>query len=202
MHPDALLADLDDPPSKRELLACALRLFVHKGLCETSIRDIALAAGYTNPALYKFFASKDALALHLFERCYDWLYAGLTQAGNAAFEPGLQAFVVAWAELVQQRLDAVLFVNERLREFWPHVSPGLRRKSLVKYTSQLVQQGQREGLVPNSIKPELGVALLLGTLGQVARQLFFENIPTVGDARALAPQLHGLLHAALTGRQR
>src|SRR5215470_7814151 len=66
---DFLLLDAD-PPSKREILRWALHLFVRDGLCETSIRDIAEASGFTNPALYKFFASKEALALHLFERCY------------------------------------------------------------------------------------------------------------------------------------
>ena len=60
----------DDAPAKRRILVAALALFVRDGLCETSVRDIAKASGFTNPALFKHFRSKDDLARYLFERCY------------------------------------------------------------------------------------------------------------------------------------
>ena len=60
----------DDAPAKRKILTTALTLFVRDGLCETSVRDIAKASGFTNPALFKHFKSKDDLARYLFERCY------------------------------------------------------------------------------------------------------------------------------------
>src|SRR3954465_15482091 len=59
-----------DPPSKQELLKAALKLFAREGVRESSIRAIAEEAGFTNPVLFKHFEGKDALALHLFERCY------------------------------------------------------------------------------------------------------------------------------------
>ena len=59
-----------DAPAKRRILVTALELFVRDGLCETSVRDIAKASGFTNPALFKHFKSKDDLARYLFERCY------------------------------------------------------------------------------------------------------------------------------------
>src|ERR1700761_4041567 len=59
-----------EAPAKQKILVTALELFVKDGLCETSVRDIAEASGFTNPALFKHFASKDALAECLFERCY------------------------------------------------------------------------------------------------------------------------------------
>src|SRR3954463_7687219 len=59
-----------DPPSKQELLKAALRLFARDGVRESSIRAVADAAGFTNPVLFKYFESKEALAVHLFERCY------------------------------------------------------------------------------------------------------------------------------------
>src|SRR5512146_1782843 len=74
----------DDPPAKREILRAALKLFSTRGLVATSIRDIARESGYTNPALYKHFAGKDALALHLFETCH----ARVWQACSAALAAG------------------------------------------------------------------------------------------------------------------
>ena len=57
-------------PGEAEDSVTALALFVRDGLCETSVRDIAKASGFTNPALFKHFRSKDDLARYLFERCY------------------------------------------------------------------------------------------------------------------------------------
>src|SRR5262249_57717507 len=59
-----------DPPSKQALLKAALKLFARDGVRESSIRALAEEAGFTNPVLFKYFEGKDALALHLFERCY------------------------------------------------------------------------------------------------------------------------------------
>src|ERR1700746_2254435 len=60
----------DDAPGKHRILVAALALFVRDGLCETSVRDIAKASGFTNPALFKHFRNKEHLARYLFERCY------------------------------------------------------------------------------------------------------------------------------------
>src|SRR3984885_8138859 len=70
----------DDPPGKQRIVVAALDLFVRDGLCETSVRDIAKASGFSNPALFKHFPSKEALAIHLFERCYLELYNLITTA--------------------------------------------------------------------------------------------------------------------------
>jgi len=61
----------DDPPSKRAILGAAFKLFVRDGYDATNIREIGKEAGYSNPALFKFFDSKEHLGLYLFERCYE-----------------------------------------------------------------------------------------------------------------------------------
>jgi AcrR family transcriptional regulator len=48
----------------------AIRLFVEKGVTETSVRDIARAVGISEGALYRHFVSKDALVWAIFERHY------------------------------------------------------------------------------------------------------------------------------------
>ena len=48
----------------------AIRLFVEKGVTETSVRDIARAVGVSEGALYRHFVSKDALVWAIFERHY------------------------------------------------------------------------------------------------------------------------------------
>jgi AcrR family transcriptional regulator len=48
----------------------AVRLFVEKGVTETTIKDIAGAVGLSEGALYRHFDSKDALVWKAFERHY------------------------------------------------------------------------------------------------------------------------------------
>ena len=48
----------------------AVRLFVEKGVAETSIRDISRAVGLSEGALYRHFEGKDELVWKAFERHY------------------------------------------------------------------------------------------------------------------------------------
>ena len=48
----------------------AVRLFVEKGVTETTIKDIARAVGLSEGALYRHFDSKDELVWKAFERHY------------------------------------------------------------------------------------------------------------------------------------
>src|SRR6478609_3431233 len=96
-----------DPPAKREILRAALKLFSERGLASTSIRDIADESGYTNPALYKHFESKDELALYLFETCHArvWTRCATALGAAAGFRNKLEAYVAVWMELLDTEPD-------------------------------------------------------------------------------------------------
>ena len=50
---DTQRGDTPRGDTKERIKAAALRLFVDKGVAETSIRDIALAVGFSDGALYR-----------------------------------------------------------------------------------------------------------------------------------------------------
>ncbi len=52
--------------TKEKIKDTALRLFVEKGVAETSIREIAINAGVSQGAMYNHFTSKDELVWDLF----------------------------------------------------------------------------------------------------------------------------------------
>ena len=56
--------------TRQRIEAAAIRLFVEKGVAETTIRDIARAVGISEGALYRHFVSKDDLVWQTFERHY------------------------------------------------------------------------------------------------------------------------------------
>ncbi len=61
----------------------AIRLFVEKGVTETSVRDIARAVDISEGALYRHFVSKDELAWAVFERHYVAFAGRLDALANA-----------------------------------------------------------------------------------------------------------------------
>src|SRR3954463_11903664 len=100
-----------DPPSKQELLKAALKLFARDGVRESSIRAVAEEAGFTNPVLFKYFDGKDALALHLFERCYLRLVREATAAlgEGGTFRQRLGRLIARLMAVLDESPEAVLF---------------------------------------------------------------------------------------------
>src|SRR5215470_2956167 len=117
----------DDPPAKREILRAAMKLFSQHGLAATSIRDIAEESGYTNPALYKHFASKEELALFLFESCHRRLWTTCHTAIEDAtgFDAKLDGYIGQLLELVDQHPDVMAFLSDSARVLWPHAGPAV-----------------------------------------------------------------------------
>jgi AcrR family transcriptional regulator len=155
-----------DSEGRRRLLVAALKCFARAGLHGTSVRDIADQAGLTNPALYKHFESKDALALYLFERCYSRLYdriaLGLREARSN--EDALHRFVLAFVELMDDQPDALMFVHENTAELFPRASARTRSRRLVQQAESLAA---RHGLEGDALA--IAGASMIGSLSHVGR---------------------------------
>src|SRR3954467_1782121 len=178
-----------DPPSKQALLKAALKLFARDGVRESSIRSVAREAGFTNTVLFKYFEGKDALALHLFERCYLRLGGGAMTAlaSEGPFRPRLGRLIARMLALLDESPEAVLFVNEELRRYWPRVSPATRRHSLIG----LVDAFFAEGGVTTGVDRKLLVAAFWGLIAQFARMHAFGEWK--GPAVDAAPQLEAIV---------
>lgn len=165
----------DDPPSKRMILKEALHLFAQRGIDGVTVRDIGDRAGYTNAALFKFFPTKDALALYLFERCYLALFASLSAATRPGmpFVDQLRAMVAVFISQIERDPDAFLFVQDQLRQMWPRVSRTTRRHSILALIRATLEQGVRENKVCSTANLNLLIAAISGTLQQFARMLSF-----------------------------
>jgi AcrR family transcriptional regulator len=182
-----------DPPSKQELLKAALKLFARDGVRESSIRAVAAEAGFTNPVLFKYFEGKDALALHLFERCYLRLVREATVAlgEGGTFRARLGRLITRLLALVDESPEAVLFVNEELRRYWPQMSPATRRHSLIGLTRTFFEEDE----VSRDVDRTLLIAAFWGLLGQFARMHAFGEWK--GPAVNAAPQLEALVFKML-----
>jgi AcrR family transcriptional regulator len=163
----------EDPPAKREIVRAAMKLFSQQGLAATSIRDIADESGYTNPALYKHFASKEDLALHLFEICHRRVWARCHEAMASArgFEQKLDRYVGQWLDLVDEYPEVVAFLSDSARVLWPKASPKVRRQTMIKLARSLAIEAERSHRRRSAINPDVAAASLQGTLGELSRML-------------------------------
>jgi AcrR family transcriptional regulator len=162
-----------DPPAKREILRAALKLFSERGLAATSIRDIADESGYTNPALYRHFESKEALAQHLFDVCHRRVWGRLSAAVNSAtsFDDKLDGYIGRWLELVDEHPDVMAFLSDSARTLWPKASPTVRRQTVIGLAHSLALAAPRPRSGALAIDPHVAAASLQGTLAELTRML-------------------------------
>jgi len=90
---------------RRTIEDAAAALFTERGYAATTIDHIVGRAGVTKPMLYRHFASKQALVMHLLEEHRDRLAAapldGLLATAGQPFAARLDAMLEAWFAYVE-----------------------------------------------------------------------------------------------------
>jgi AcrR family transcriptional regulator len=87
----ALHADAARPSRREQILRAAAQLFAERGSRSVGVDDVGAAVGVTGPAIYRHFASKDAMLAEMLLRISERLLAGGTaEVAAAGGEPGAQ----------------------------------------------------------------------------------------------------------------
>lgn len=177
----------DDPPAKREVLRAALKLFGQRGLAGTSIRDIAKESGYTNPALYRHFPGKEALALYLFETCHErvWSTCDTALSWGGSFDEKLDRYVAAWLGLFDDYPDVIAFLADSARVLWPKAKASVRRRTMIGLGRKLMLEAPSVGV--DGLDRDVAAASIQGTLAELARMIQVGVVP--GPAVRWHPQL-------------
>jgi AcrR family transcriptional regulator len=80
----ALHEDADRPSRREQILRAAAQLFAERGARAVGVDDVGAAVGVTGPAIYRHFASKDAMLAEMLLRISERLLAGGTECVAAA----------------------------------------------------------------------------------------------------------------------
>jgi len=72
----ALHADAHRPSRREQLLQAAAQLFAERGSRAVGVDDVGAAVGVTGPAIYRHFASKDAMLAEMLLRISEHLLTG------------------------------------------------------------------------------------------------------------------------------
>jgi AcrR family transcriptional regulator len=80
----ALAADAARPSRREQILRAAAQLFAERGSRSVGVDDVGAAVGVTGPAIYRHFASKDAMLAEMLEGISQRLLAGARERVAAA----------------------------------------------------------------------------------------------------------------------
>ncbi|MGY1708442.1 TetR/AcrR family transcriptional regulator [Geodermatophilus sp. SYSU D00758] len=80
----ALAVDAARPSRREQILRAAARLFAERGARAVGVDDVGAAVGVTGPAIYRHFASKDAMLAEMLLRISERLLAGGAERVAAA----------------------------------------------------------------------------------------------------------------------
>jgi AcrR family transcriptional regulator len=173
----------------------AVRLFVEKGVAETTVRDIAQAVGISEGALYRHFVSKDQLVWLLFERHYVEFAGRLVALAQAetSTRAKLAAMIHGFCDAHDE--NPALF---RFMLFVQHGQLGkLSPSSLtpVDAVRDVLQQGLASGDLPAQ-DVDVATALVFGVVLEPAQFAAYGRGPS--ELRTLSARLVSAAWAVVT----
>ncbi len=157
----------DGKKTKELISRTALALFVEKGITETTIRDIAQAAGVAEGTLYRHYESKDELAWELFSHNFKVFARELErlQEENGTLKEKLAAMIRQFCRFFDE--DPVLFSYLLLAQHaqLKKVTPEMPNPVVV--VRDVIAQAISRHEIPAG-DPEILAGMILGVVLQVA----------------------------------
>ena len=165
----------------------ALRLFAQKGVEGTTIRDLALAVGVADAALYRYFASKEEIAADLFAAHYGALATSIAEIGarGLSFPETIIALVDLLCGLFDDAPDVFSFILLTQHAPLRYVSD---YANAVESLRVIMRQAHAQGAIEVE-DSYLAAGMALGAVLQPCVFKLYGRLP--GPMRERAPELAG-----------
>ena len=150
------------PRFRREMIvAAATRLFHERGYRGTSIEDIGAAVGMTGPAIYRHFASKEAILAELVVRSFERAERDVFGAVHGARSPreGLAEIVRRTVVHAIEETDLVTLAEREGR----NLSPDMRKR--IGRSQRVIFQAWIDAL--RAVRPRLSAEAARATVRAV-----------------------------------
>ena len=151
---------------RRKILEAATRLFAGTPYTEVQVEEIARLAGVGKPTLYRYFPSKEALYLEVFDAALARLEADLAEVASSARRPPeqLAAMLGFLAAAFEQTRTLRLLEEERPghAERWRSLYRA-RRRTIIHWIRRAIEAGCASGDF-RPVDIEVAPALLIGMI--------------------------------------
>lgn len=199
------------PPSRRtsevrqvELIDAALRVIATRGVAALTTRTLAEQVGLSSGAIFRHFASLDALLDAVVTRVENVLEATYPPADLPALER-LDRFVEARSAAVGGRVGILQLVQSEQFHLALPAPAAARLAACVqrsrRFVVECVRDGQRTGEIRADLDAAALAAVIMGTTALVARATANPRRGAV-DSRAVRDTLFALLRPAAGARRR
>lgn len=155
------------PNEKRQrIMDAALKVFAAQGVHGTPVPPIAQEAGVSVGSLYRYFDSKEELVNAVFQATKDELSQHLL-TGLPLVMQDRSIFDEIWHRLctfAREKPDAFRFLEmQDHHSYLDDTSRGSEIRLLIQIR-QIIELGQRNGLLSDHLRPEVTMALFWGSL--------------------------------------
>ena len=156
---------------RKDVLDAALKLFRERGYNETTVQDIAEAAGVAIGTVYIHYSSKEHVLAALHERFHTAMAEELAEAGADILERQARGETIDLGESVGRLLDLTAAYMTTHREACevvmkylpgPEVTRG--EKVFIEFLTRLLEEAIREG-VAHASDPEMFARLMSAAIG-------------------------------------
>ena len=153
--------------TKARLERAALTLFVARGVAETTTKEIAMAASVAEGTIYRYFPSKEQLALDLFLRHHQGLAEALAEAQRPAkgLRAKIEAIVRCYCEWADR--DWTLFAYHLLNQHSFLIQVPEDTPNPVAVVRDVIGQAMKAGEIPKR-NVDLAAASAIGVVMQAA----------------------------------
>lgn len=153
--------------TKARVERAALTLFVARGVAETTTREIAMAASIAEGTIYRYFPSKEKLALDLFLRHHRALAEALVEAHRPArsLRAKIEAIVTCYCDWADR--DWTLFAYHLLTQHLFLAMVPEDTPNPVNVVRDVIAQAMRTGDIPRR-NADLAAAAAIGVVMQPA----------------------------------
>jgi AcrR family transcriptional regulator len=161
--------------TREALLTTCLALFAERGFANTSIDEIARAAGVTKGAMYWHFESKDHLFQAILERIrsrWQEVVHRPVSARRAPLERLAQLFD-SYAELFQESPEVCLFLQQvLLDQHHPQFSSQVAKvfSATARFVAGILDAGKRAGVMRRDLESRPAAHMILGMLAGASQQ--------------------------------
>ena len=165
----------DGTRTRQKLSEAALRLFVEKGIGETTTRDITGAAGVAEGTLYRHFESREDMAWTLFRDNYADYARRMRVLVDDAEDPvtAIGAIVRNWCAAFDREPDVFRYLLLLQHEYVRRVTPDM--ESPVKELRRLMKRLIDADAIGID-DPSVAVALVQGPLLQIATSIIYGEL--------------------------
>ncbi len=180
---------------RTRLLDAAITLFFEQGYNSTSVSEVANAAGYSTPTLYKYFENKDALVegilVRLFEAHGDMLDFPVPK--GLSTQQLIELLLSQMSRWAKQHHQELMFISNNLPSVCPELSNGVNPhleiiKDISGWIQRYTSKRQRGGLTAETLARTIMALVKFG----------FEMALEAGDVEAAFEQHDIILEILFT----